>query len=94
MAIKDETAKIRSAMDEGRKRVLLITAAVAAARKLAGSQAGIWRTPGTMSAIADAVQWAEDIMADNIRKRFIQPAPVSGCKSLWRALCTGRPMIS
>jgi len=48
-------------MDEGRKRVLLIAAAILAARRLANQAVG--RTPATMSAIADAVQWAEEIMA-------------------------------
>jgi hypothetical protein len=50
-------------MDERRERVPLIAAASLAARKLTGSQAGVGRTPATMSAIADAAQWAEEIMA-------------------------------
>ena len=48
-------------MDEGRKRVLVIAACILAARKLAQFNGGK-RVPATMSAIADAVRWAEEIM--------------------------------
>lgn len=48
-------------MDEGRKRVLLIAASILAARKLAQFEGGT-RAPATVSAIADAVRWAEEIM--------------------------------
>jgi len=48
-------------MDEGRKRVLLIAASILAARKLAQFDGGK-KVPATMSAIADAVRWAEEIM--------------------------------
>jgi len=48
-------------MDEGRKRVLLIAASILAARKLAQFD-GWKKVPATMSAIADAVRWAEEIM--------------------------------
>jgi hypothetical protein len=48
-------------MDEGRKRVLLIAASILAARKLAQFGGG-QKVQATMSAIADAVQWAEEIM--------------------------------
>ena len=48
-------------MDEGRKRVLLIAASILAARKLAQFDGGK-RVPATVSAIADAVRWAEEIM--------------------------------
>jgi hypothetical protein len=48
-------------MDEGRKRVLLIAASILAARKLARYEGGT-RVPATISAIADAVRWAEEIM--------------------------------
>jgi hypothetical protein len=48
-------------MNEGRKRVLLIAASILAARKLSQFEAGR-RVPATMSAIADAVRWAEEIM--------------------------------
>ena len=48
-------------VDEGRKRVLLIAASILAARKLAQFDGGK-RVPATVSAIADAVRWAEEIM--------------------------------
>jgi len=48
-------------VDEGRKRVLLIAASILAARKLAQFDGGK-RVPATMSAIADTVRWAEEIM--------------------------------
>ena len=54
-------------MDEGRKRVLLIAASILAARKLAQYDSGA-RVPATVSAIADAVRWAEHIM-DEIDRR-------------------------
>ena len=57
--------KIRScyiaSVEEGRKRVLLIAASILAARKLAQFDGGK-RVPATISAIADAVRWAEEIM--------------------------------
>ena len=54
-------------MDEGRKRVLLIAASILAARKLAQYDSGA-RVPATVSAITDAVQWAEQIMAEIDRR--------------------------
>ena len=48
-------------MDEGRKRVLLIAASILAARKLAQFDGGK-RVPATISAISDAMRWAEEIM--------------------------------
>jgi hypothetical protein len=57
---KSESGKLLR-MDEGRKRVLLIAASILAARKLAQFDGGK-RVPATMSAIADAVGWAEEIM--------------------------------
>ncbi len=48
-------------MEEGRKRVLLIAASILAARKLAQYDGGK-RVPATVTAIADAVHWAEEIM--------------------------------
>jgi hypothetical protein len=48
-------------MDEGRKRVLLIAASILAARKLAQFDGGK-KVPATISAIVDAVRWAEEIM--------------------------------
>ena len=59
-------------MDEGRKRVLLIAASILAARKLAQYDSGA-RIPATVSAISDAVRWAERIM-DEIDQRH----PVKG----------------
>jgi hypothetical protein len=54
-------------MDEGRKRVVLIAAAILAARKLAQYDGGA-RVPATVSAIADAVRWAEEIMKELDRR--------------------------
>ena len=48
-------------MDEGRKRVLGIMAAILAARKLAQYDGGT-RVPATITAIGDTVRWAEQIM--------------------------------
>ena len=56
-----------SPMDEGRKRVLLIAASILAARKLAQYDSGA-RVPATVSAIADAIRWAEEIMAEIDRR--------------------------
>lgn len=50
-------------MDEGRKRVLGIMAAILAARKLAQYDGGR-RVPATVAAISDAVRWAEAIMCE------------------------------
>lgn len=55
-------------MDEGRKRVLGIMAAILAARKLAQYDGGK-RVPATISAITDAIRWAEEIMKE-IDARF------------------------
>jgi hypothetical protein len=57
---QSETDKVFAA-EEGRKRVLLIAASILAARKLAQFDSGK-RVPATMSAIADAVRWAEEIL--------------------------------
>ena len=48
-------------MEEGRKRVIGIMAAILAARKLAQYDGGK-RVPATVAAISDAVRWAEEIM--------------------------------
>jgi hypothetical protein len=48
-------------MDEGRKRVLLIAAAILAARKLSAFDGGK-RVPATGAAISDAVRWVEELM--------------------------------
>jgi hypothetical protein len=50
-------------VDEGRKRALGIMASILAARKLAQYDGGK-RVPATMSAIADAIKWAEEIMKE------------------------------
>jgi hypothetical protein len=52
-------------VNESRKRVLLIAASILAARKLAqydGVATG--RIPATISAIANAIRWAEQIMQE------------------------------
>lgn len=54
-------------MDEGRKRVLLIAAAILAARNLAQYEGGK-RVPATVSAIADAIRSAEEIMNEIDRR--------------------------
>lgn len=43
------------------KRVLLVAAAILAARKLAQFDGGR-RVPATVAAISDAVRWAEELM--------------------------------
>jgi len=50
-------------VDEGRKRVLLIAAAILAARKLAQYSSSP-RIPATVSAIADAIRFANEIMCE------------------------------
>jgi len=50
-------------VDEGRKRVLLIAAAILAARKLANQSPG--RVPATICAISDAIQFANQIMTED-----------------------------
>jgi hypothetical protein len=62
-------------VDEGRKRVLLIAASLLAPRKLAAYDAGK-RVPATITAIADAVRWAEEIVKE-IDSRW--PAERKGC---------------
>jgi hypothetical protein len=54
-------------VDEGRKRVLLIAAAILAARKLAQFDGGK-RVPATVAAIADAIRWAEELLAEIDRR--------------------------
>ena len=48
-------------VDKSRKRVIGIMAAILAARKLAQYEGGT-RVPATVSAIADAIRWAEEIL--------------------------------
>jgi transposase len=62
---KSESATLLS-VDEGRKRVLLIAAAILAARKLSQYDEGK-RVPATMSAISGAIRWAEKILRDPSR---------------------------
>ena len=50
-------------MDESRKQAILIAASILAARKLAQWDGGK-KVPATVSAIADAVRWAEEIMKE------------------------------
>ncbi len=54
-------------MDEGRKRVIGIMAAILAARKLAQCDR-VRMVPATVAAIGDAVHWAEEIMREIDRK--------------------------
>ena len=61
-----ETATL-AFVDEGRKRVLLIAAAILAARKLTQFDGGR-RVPATISAIADAVRWADEILKEIDRR--------------------------
>ena len=65
----EQTAKVVDypGMDEGRKRVLLIAAAILAARKLAQFDGGK-RVPATISAISDAIRWAEELLAEIDRR--------------------------
>ena len=63
-------------MDEGRKRVLLIAASILAARKLAQYDSGA-RVPATVSAIADAVRWAERIMEEIDLRHPVKPCPAA-----------------
>ena len=49
-------------MEEGRKRVLLIAAAILAARKLASFLRLL--VPATISAISDAIRFANQIMIE------------------------------
>jgi len=59
-------------LDEGRKRVLLIAASILAARKLAQYDSGA-RVPATVSAIADAIRWAERLMEEIDRRHPTTP---------------------
>ena len=55
MAKKHTKTNAICSMDKGRKRVLLIAAAILAARKLSQYE-GPARVPATLSAIADAIR--------------------------------------
>jgi hypothetical protein len=50
-------------VDEGRKRVLGIMASILAARKLAQYDGGK-SVPATITAISDAIRWAEQILKE------------------------------
>ena len=59
-------------VDEGRKRVLLIAASILAARRLAQYRSEA-QVPARMSAITDAIKWAERIMDE----KHIEPFTVT-----------------
>jgi hypothetical protein len=54
-------------VDEGRKRVILIAAAILAAPKLNQYEGGKM-VPATVCAIANAIRWAEEIMREIDRR--------------------------
>jgi hypothetical protein len=64
-------------VDEGRKRVVGIMAAILAARKLAQYDR-VRLVPATVAAIADAVHWADEIMREIDRKYPAEPARKAG----------------
>lgn len=53
--------------DEGHKRVLLIAAAILAARKLSQYE-GAARVPATQNAVANAVRWSERVLEEIDRR--------------------------
>ena len=63
-------------MDEGRKR-LLIASAILAARELSSFDGGK-RVPATVSAISDAVRWAEELL-----KAIDERWPAAGASKRW-----------
>ena len=56
-------------MDEGRKRVLLIAAAILASRKLSSESVSPGMSPREVAAIDDAITWAKRLM-DVIDRKF------------------------
>jgi len=60
-------------VDEGRKRVIGVMAAILAARKLAHYD-GVKRVPATICAVADSIRWAEEIMEEIDRRHPTKPA--------------------
>jgi len=60
-------------LDEGCRRLLLTAAGILAVRRLAQFDGGR-KVPATMSAIAEAVRWAEEIM-----KAIDERWPTIGC---------------
>jgi hypothetical protein len=67
-------------MDEGRKSVIGIMAAILSARKLAPYDGGK-RVPATVAAISDAVRWAEEIMKAIDERHPPMRRPSSGTES-------------
>ena len=56
-------------MDEGRKRVLLIAAAILASRKLSNESVSPGMSPREVATIDDALTWAKRIL-DAIDRKF------------------------
>lgn len=56
-------------MDEGHKRVLLIAAAILAARRLSSESVSLGQSPRVVAAIDDALVWAKRLM-DAIDRKF------------------------
>lgn len=63
MRYEQKANMLGRAMDEGRKRVIGIMAAILAARRLCALDR-VRMVPASVSAIADAVQWAQEIMKE------------------------------
>jgi hypothetical protein len=61
--------------------VLLIAASILAARKLAQYEGGK-RVPATVSAIEDAIRWAEEIMAEIDRRHPAKAAQQEPSRNL------------
>jgi len=59
--------------------VLLIAASILAARKLAQYDSGA-RVPATVSAVADAVRWAERLMEEIDRRYPVKPTQQQGSR--------------
>jgi hypothetical protein len=64
-------------MNEARKRVIGIMAAILAARKLAQYDGGT-RVPATVGAISDTIRWAERIMEEIDRRHPAMPTQQAG----------------
>jgi hypothetical protein len=81
--VGERTAKggILPGVDEGRKRVLGIMAAILAARKLA-QQEHVRDVPVTIYAITDAVSWAERILKEIDRKWPVETHKREGPENL------------
>ena len=59
--------------------MLLIAASILAARKLAQYDSGA-RVPATVSAVADAVRWAERLMEEIDRRYPVKPTQQQGSR--------------